>query len=125
MKCYYHPQVDAVAICKHCQRGLCADCALEVSGGMACKNGLLNCPEEVREAQVVALRSRKSYQNAPQTYRRGALLAGAIGGTMTLYGLLALRGLPNAVGEAVLPVGVALLLLCLYWVLAARSYTRR
>jgi hypothetical protein len=125
MKCYYHPQLEAVAVCKHCHRGLCADCALEVSGGIACKSGKQNCPEEVREMHAAVLRGRKSYQNAQQTYRRGALLAAVIGGTMTLYGLLALRGVPNAVGEAVLPVGLVLLLLCVYWLLAARSYTRR
>lgn len=27
MNCFYHPKKSAVGICKHCQRGLCIDCA--------------------------------------------------------------------------------------------------
>ena len=37
MKCFYHPQADAVGICKNCQRGLCPGCASERDGGLACK----------------------------------------------------------------------------------------
>jgi len=37
MKCFYHPQADAVGLCKHCQRGLCSLCASERDGGLACR----------------------------------------------------------------------------------------
>ena len=33
MKCYYHPQTDAVAQCTHCQKGVCHDCTFEDVGG--------------------------------------------------------------------------------------------
>ncbi len=36
MKCFYHPERDAVGLCKHCQRGLCTACASERDGGLAC-----------------------------------------------------------------------------------------
>ena len=36
MKCFYHPTLDAVGLCKHCQRGLCTACASERDGGLAC-----------------------------------------------------------------------------------------
>jgi hypothetical protein len=38
MKCFYHPQADAVATCKHCHRGVCRDCAAERSHGIACRD---------------------------------------------------------------------------------------
>ncbi|HYM18646.1 MAG TPA: hypothetical protein VEU06_08790 [Micropepsaceae bacterium] len=37
MRCFYHPERDAVGNCKHCYRGLCAACASEREGGLACR----------------------------------------------------------------------------------------
>ena len=36
MRCFYHPQADAVGTCKHCHRGVCRGCASEREGGLAC-----------------------------------------------------------------------------------------
>src|SRR5438874_3035037 len=33
MKCFYHPQTDAVGQCTHCQKGVCHDCTFEDVGG--------------------------------------------------------------------------------------------
>jgi hypothetical protein len=38
MKCFYHPDAHALGLCKHCQRGLCAACASEREGGLACRD---------------------------------------------------------------------------------------
>ncbi len=38
MVCFYHPKEPAVGLCKHCQRGLCIDCAMLVNDSLACKN---------------------------------------------------------------------------------------
>jgi heme A synthase len=38
VKCFYHPEIDAVGLCKHCQRGLCGTCASERDGGLACRD---------------------------------------------------------------------------------------
>ena len=37
MKCFYHRDIEAVGICKSCNRGLCGDCAAEIGEGLACK----------------------------------------------------------------------------------------
>jgi hypothetical protein len=37
MRCFLHAGADAVGICKSCQRGLCADCAVEVGTTLACR----------------------------------------------------------------------------------------
>lgn len=39
MKCFNHPNVDAVAFCKKCLKGICRDCATEKADGVICKNG--------------------------------------------------------------------------------------
>jgi hypothetical protein len=38
MKCYYHPQEDAVGICKACLRGLCHVCAVDLEVALACRD---------------------------------------------------------------------------------------
>jgi len=62
MKCFNHPQSDAVGTCKHCQRGLCHECASEREGGLACRG---RCETQVdavnaliRRNIQVGLRSR-------------------------------------------------------------------
>jgi hypothetical protein len=37
LKCFYHHDADAVALCKNCARGLCPQCAAEVLDGLACR----------------------------------------------------------------------------------------
>lgn len=37
MKCFYHPETDAVGTCKNCHRGICRGCAAERSEGIACR----------------------------------------------------------------------------------------
>ncbi len=38
MKCYNHPEENAVGLCKHCSKGLCKECLTDLSHGLACKN---------------------------------------------------------------------------------------
>jgi len=50
MKCYDHDSVDAVGICKSCQKGLCRQCAVDLGKGLACRG---RCEAAVSE--VIAL----------------------------------------------------------------------
>lgn len=36
MKCYNHPEVDAVGTCKNCCKGICRDCLTDTYKGLAC-----------------------------------------------------------------------------------------
>jgi len=45
VKCFYHREADAVGTCKACNKGLCAACAVDVGGGLACRD---RCEEQVR-----------------------------------------------------------------------------
>jgi hypothetical protein len=39
MKCFYHPEIDAIGFCKSCGRAFCRGCAAEVSGVLYCRGG--------------------------------------------------------------------------------------
>ncbi len=45
MRCFYHPDREAVGICLNCHRGVCAESAAVVSDGLACAGV---CEEQVR-----------------------------------------------------------------------------
>ncbi len=70
MKCYYHHENDAVAICKSCSRALCEPCAADVHPGTACVN---RCEEDVEELNIVIDKSKASYQKAGKAYRYNAI----------------------------------------------------
>jgi hypothetical protein len=55
MKCYNHNDVDAVGICKHCQKGLCKECIEEVDRSLACK---ASCVEEVETLNYIVKRGK-------------------------------------------------------------------
>ena len=50
MKCYYHPDREAVAVCSVCGKPLCAECAHEYKGKVYCKE----CLAKVKEEEKIA-----------------------------------------------------------------------
>ena len=54
MKCFYHPDLDALGVCKGCSRGLCNACAADSGNGLACAS---TCVEYVREVNELIERS--------------------------------------------------------------------
>ena len=45
MHCFYHPKKAAIGTCKSCGKGLCAECAVDLDKGLACKQ---HCEPEVK-----------------------------------------------------------------------------
>ena len=37
MRCFYHEDREAVGSCKSCLKGLCRDCAVDLTKGLACR----------------------------------------------------------------------------------------
>jgi len=37
MRCFYHQDKDAVGSCKSCGKGLCQECAVDLTKGLACR----------------------------------------------------------------------------------------
>lgn len=70
MRCFNHPDSEAVAICKHCGRGICRDCVIDTGCGLACSPA---CEEEVKSVHVMISRSKKMYPIAAKNQSRTAI----------------------------------------------------
>ncbi len=95
MRCFVHPDRDSVGICKHCQRGLCMECAALVQGVLACR--------ELHENEVADL-LRMLATDIVQSgrvrsgYIRNAVFYGLVGVIFALLGASQIRFLgPQAV----------------------------
>ncbi len=71
MKCFNHEGVDAVAICKNCNKALCHACAADVGNGVACSGA---CEEEVRALNELIRRNRTAAQRTGYAYQRNAIV---------------------------------------------------
>ena len=38
MRCYYHPEVEAIATCTNCGKAICSTCSVNVSGRVVCQS---------------------------------------------------------------------------------------
>jgi hypothetical protein len=56
MKCFTHRSVDAIGLCKNCQKGLCEACALDLGHALACRGA---CQTEAALIHAQVLTSRK------------------------------------------------------------------
>tara|TARA_R110002050_G_scaffold300599_1_gene470723 strand:+ start:2971 stop:3357 length:387 start_codon:yes stop_codon:yes gene_type:complete len=84
MKCFNHAEIDAVAICKNCNKGLCKDCLTEVENGIACT---ATCVEEVNQVNSLINRNKQSYNTASGAYMRNAYIYGGMGIIFIIFGL--------------------------------------
>jgi hypothetical protein len=71
MKCFNHEGVDAVAICKNCNKALCRACATDVGNGVACKGV---CEQEVIALNELIRRNRTAAQRTGYAYHRNAIV---------------------------------------------------
>ena len=58
MRCYDHTTDEALGICRHCGRGLCAKCANEVKGVLACKGCMSEVALAAQSAHLVSWLAR-------------------------------------------------------------------
>ena len=56
MKCFTHRSVDAIGVCRACQKGLCPECAIDHKFALSCRG---DCESEVALARSQNLTSRK------------------------------------------------------------------
>lgn len=54
MKCFTHPQADAVAQCSQCQKGVCSTCAHDLDGNVFCSS----CVETGLREEIARARRR-------------------------------------------------------------------
>lgn len=79
MRCFYHPERNAVGICSSCHRGICDECAKEIGKSLACSG---NCEEDVGidEAHVPT----EDTIRAQEKDKQSAVMIFGIGGLLIL-----------------------------------------
>lgn len=98
MRCFNHVDREAVGSCKGCQKGLCAECAIDLGHGLACK-GVHE--QIVNTYNVIMERDAQIYRAAPRVGLITPIFAGLLGLVFLAFGLLlksAPFNLPSAVG---------------------------
>jgi len=79
MKCFYHPEIEAVAICKNCHKAICKDCLVEVQNGVACKDSINNCVTEVERLNRFLERSKIMAERTSTSFSRTIMFVGFLG----------------------------------------------
>ncbi len=85
MKCYYHHETEAVAICKSCNRALCENCAADIHPGTACIN---RCEKDVKALNVIIERNKSVYQKTGKAHKRNAIAMLMSGLVFLLIGVI-------------------------------------
>ncbi|MGE5249307.1 MAG: hypothetical protein ACM3QS_03750 [Bacteroidota bacterium] len=88
MNCYYHQERTSVGLCKHCQRGLCEECAALVGDVLACRD---RHEEQVRLQEDLTARSLLQSRRAASAYVRNAIFYGLVGVLFAAFGAVQLR----------------------------------
>ena len=105
MKCFYHQDVDAVGICKSCQKGVCMDCLVEVGHSIACRS---TCEEHVGivdamvNKSIVTVSSQKKYSHFTPLF----LIACGISILFLFFSIDGKFGLPSLLGFVLIGFGV-------------------
>ncbi len=74
MKCYYHPDKDAVGVCVRCGKAVCAEDSVIIDGKLYCKE----CSKTIGSTGP----SKKLYKS-----RRNKILCGICGGLADYFGI--------------------------------------
>jgi len=85
LKCFYNPTRDAVGVCKNCGKGLCADCAVDVGNGIACKGNCEIRVKGINSAVMVNVRTQKTI----------TIFYGTMGLVLIMFGLIFLYYYPR------------------------------
>ena len=118
MNCFYHPTTPAIGLCKHCQRGLCSECAAIVDDVLACTN---RHEDEVHKLEKLTARNLFQSERVGSVYMKNFSFYGLVGVAFVGFGWwqLDFLGLQAVLFMA---LGVFLLYAALTNYLEARKY---
>jgi len=88
MRCFYHGDVEAVAVCKACGHGICHDCCAEVGTSAACRN---RCESDVAALNAIIERNKSVYRKTSGVYLRNGWWMCAFGFLFVALAYLARR----------------------------------
>jgi hypothetical protein len=83
MRCFYHPDREAVGLCKNCAKGLCAESAVDLGDGLACPG---SCEKRV-EGFNSMMATWQRLTPASSSFMRSSMLF--LGATFVAFGVFA------------------------------------
>jgi hypothetical protein len=116
MKCYNHPENDAIGICKNCNKGLCKECLTEVENGIACTS---TCIDEVKLINSLINRNKQSYKVTSGAHYKNAYLFGGIGIVMIFYGIIT-----ESLTGFLVAMGIIFLIGSIFSIISANKYKK-
>jgi hypothetical protein len=120
MRCFYHEDREAIGNCKSCGKGVCRDCAVDLTKGLACRG---HCEADVQA--LIQLIDRNIQLSATSTKlirsSRGARFSTAtfqfvMGVAFIAWGLTDIERL-----KFLLVIGAGFIAYSGYWLFLARS----
>ena len=84
MKCYVHTSVDAIGVCKACQKGLCRECAVDAGHAITCKG---NCESIAADYEASRKRTSVTYQTATTSWYQYPMFVLLTGGAFLVWGI--------------------------------------
>jgi hypothetical protein len=116
MRCYYHRDVEAVATCRNCCRGLCDACAVEIDKASACRE---RCEGDVAAMRALVVRSNQAFATGARQLRIAALICILFA---ALFVILSRRPPYSMATWLLLPAAFVLLIGATLLVVNARRY---
>jgi TM2 domain-containing membrane protein YozV len=109
MKCYVHPDVEAIGTCTSCGKAICSTCSMEVGGKLVCKP----CAEKIAAQCVTAqAASKKEPALALLLSLVGGLVSGLLIGLGQLYNGQVKKGIILCAVNIVLAFTVLFIYIC-------------
>ena len=108
--------MDAVALCKSCLRGICAECAADMGKGLACRG---KCETEVASLLELQQRNKTAYQKASGSYLRMAAGMAVFGFLLSAFGIL---GWSGGQGLFLVVLGLFMLTFAALYFVSGRKY---
>ncbi len=84
MNCFYHPEIPAIGLCKHCQRGLCSGCAAVIDDVLAC---LHRHEDDVHKQEQLIARNLFQSKRVASGYMRNATFYGLVAVVFAGFGI--------------------------------------
>jgi hypothetical protein len=89
MRCFNHPDNEAIGGCKVCNKGLCRECAADLGHSLACRNSHEEKAEDLERLTARAMQVQSTAGGAKYVAPAFMVFMGAI---FTGYGLFWERG---------------------------------
>jgi hypothetical protein len=119
MKCFYHPEHDAVGMCAQCGKAACRDCIEDIGSRLLCKGCMvqaLNRREDKREASAIQKQITRDAAARKCGFSKKLFIGAAA--VITVFAALSGTGNPKAPPVAMSPVTglfLAYLIWSCYW----------